>query len=338
MMRSRVAWQGWERKVISSCTAAEASTQGKSCSQLINPTSGMCLTKIAVSGAAVGLDAGSTFIAAQARPCLMEGDPSQTFDVIAGDDGGFPGAFPVRSPASVTGDRENDKETCLQPYIAKEPEFDAVAFETPDGGVSVVAMNKGEEDLTFTLYDKSLGMGATAVTVPAHSIQSYKLPKLPTLPTPAALLAEPQPTGQPAVKNDEAMPEQPKTVSKTAPTAAAAAAPTAAAAAADIAPTARGGVFRDDRAPAPTTTTLTAATRQAAPAAATGAARMGASDAAWPLGAAFCVAIAAALLVKQYRDKGSLLVAARKPLLDDDADTPYSSYHPPAVEADGARQ
>ena len=70
----------------------------------------------------------------------------------------------------------SDVEPCLQPYIAKEPSFDAVAFETPDGSVSVVAMNKGDDELTFTLYDASLSLGALDVLVPPHSIQSYTLP------------------------------------------------------------------------------------------------------------------------------------------------------------------
>ena len=37
-------------------------------------------------------------------------------------------------------------------------------------------MNKGDDELTFTMYDATLGLGATDVVVPPHSIQSYKLP------------------------------------------------------------------------------------------------------------------------------------------------------------------
>ena len=78
----------------------------------------------------------------------------------------------------VTGNEAHDApELCLQPYVRVEPSFDAAAFLTPDGTVSVVAMNKGEEALTFTLHDASLGLGAKEVVVPPHSIQSFVLPK-----------------------------------------------------------------------------------------------------------------------------------------------------------------
>ena len=148
---------------------------------------------MSASGASIGLDAGTTYTVAQALPCKPIGDASQIFDVVRGDQGGFPDSFPVRSYAAKG---EEATELCLQPYIAKEPEFDAIAFETPDGSVSVVAMNKGEEGHTFTLYDASLGMGATEVVVPPHSIQSFKLPAtpatvLPSVASSAALIATP---------------------------------------------------------------------------------------------------------------------------------------------------
>lgn len=91
------------------------------------------------NGASVGLDAGTSLTIAQALPCTNQpGDPTQTFDVVQGDQQGFPDAFPIRSYAS---DTELAHELCLQPYIAKEPSFDAVAFETPSGEIAVVAMN-----------------------------------------------------------------------------------------------------------------------------------------------------------------------------------------------------
>jgi len=81
-------------------------------------------------------------------------------------------------------------EACLQPFVAKEPTFGAVAFERPDGYVAVVAQNRGEEPLTFTLYDDALGLGATGLTVPPHSIQSYKLPATATVAAKMTLASE----------------------------------------------------------------------------------------------------------------------------------------------------
>jgi hypothetical protein len=130
---------------------------------------------------------------AQALPCTDIDAEAQTFSVVHGDGQGFPHAFPVRSLANLANDDPlDDRELCLQPYIAKEPDFDAVAFVTPDGGVSVVAMNKGKEALTFSIYDVSLGAGASNVTVPPHSIQSYRLPAAPSAASPAA-----SPAGEP---------------------------------------------------------------------------------------------------------------------------------------------
>jgi len=157
---SHAPQQRWERRIIPNCDSAR-----RACSQIVNPSSNRCITKVTTSGAAIGLDAGTSYAVAQALPCVAGADPSQVFDLARGDQGGFPEAFPVRS-----------RGLCMQPYISKEPTFDAVAFQTPDGTVSLVAQNKGDESLSFTIYDQTLGLGASGVTVPPHSIQSYKLP------------------------------------------------------------------------------------------------------------------------------------------------------------------
>ena len=68
------------------------------------------------------------------------------------------------------------QELCLQPQIQRTPRFDAVAFQRPDGAVSVVAINNGEEALTFDLHDGTLGMGVEGVTIPPHAMQSFVLP------------------------------------------------------------------------------------------------------------------------------------------------------------------
>ena len=169
--------QQWERRIIPQCTAHMVAALGVACSQLVNPASGQCLTKVTTSGAAIGLDAGTTMVVAQAQPCLPPGAPSQTFDLVNGDQSGFPKAFPIRSPVD---NGDSDRELCLQPWVAKDPTFDAVAFATPNGSVALVAMNRGDEALgPFDLFDEQLGAGVQGISLPPHSIQSYVLPAAP---------------------------------------------------------------------------------------------------------------------------------------------------------------
>ena len=134
--------------------------------------------QVTTSGAAIGLDAGSKYTVAQALPCIAGGDPSQTFSLKFGDAGGFPLSFPIRSLATPGGSGEIERELCAGPYIAREPEFASLAFATPGGGVSVVAMNRGDKPLTFSLLDVEAGLGAERLTVPPHSISSLVLPPL----------------------------------------------------------------------------------------------------------------------------------------------------------------
>ena len=170
--------QLWERRINPACSAADVAAYGVPCSQLVSPATGKCLTKVSASGATIGLDPGSTYVVAQALPCKPIGEPSQIFDLVNGDQGGFPTDFPIRSRVEANGDDEA-QELCMQPYVRLEPKFDAVAFEKPDGSVSVVALNNGDEALAFDLYDEALGMGVTDVSMPPHSIQSFALPKPP---------------------------------------------------------------------------------------------------------------------------------------------------------------
>ena len=213
--------QMWERRISPTCTDEQVAAAGVACSQLVNTPTGKCLTKVTVSGAAIGLDAGTKYTVGQALPCKEIGDPSQvracvalaclhafsdpfpslsitqTFDVVRGDMGGFPDSFPIKSPPVYNdGDKSNDRELCLQPYVRVEPTFDATAFITPKGSVSIVAMNTGEESLEFTLYDHGSGLGSEKVTVPPHSIQTFELPPSKENPYPkaAAMLASTTPT------------------------------------------------------------------------------------------------------------------------------------------------
>ena len=108
--------------------------------------SGDCLTAVATDGGAVGLDKGVKVVAAQLRPCLPEGTANQTFTTSDYDRQGFPNSFPVRTLSSASGGRG---QLCLQPQIVRLPHFDAVAFETPDKGVSLVTMNIGDQPVEF---------------------------------------------------------------------------------------------------------------------------------------------------------------------------------------------
>ena len=96
-----------------------------------------------MSGAAIGLDAGTSYTVAQALPCKPIGEPSQTFDVVRGDQGGFPDSFPIRTTtpaadADLAGGEA--AEMCLQPYVRLEPMFGATAFVRARRGSNQVGL------------------------------------------------------------------------------------------------------------------------------------------------------------------------------------------------------
>ncbi len=135
-------------------------------SQIYNADSNQCMTAVSTSGDAVGLDRGTTIVAAQAWPCVAGGADNQTFTLANYDAGGFPSNFPVRTTTK--------DELCLQPQIERLPHFDAVAFRLPDGTASLVAMNIGDRPITFSLRDKNAQMGLPNLTLPAHAIHTYR--------------------------------------------------------------------------------------------------------------------------------------------------------------------
>ena len=139
-------------------------------SQILHAPTGKCVTAIQTSGSAVGLDQGVTIVAGQLKECAEKGDPSQTFVLANYDAQGFPANFPIRTLPSAPG----GNELCLQPQIARLPHFDAVAFAAPDGSVSLVAMNIGDNPVEFTLTDKAAHAGVRHLTIPPHAIHSYK--------------------------------------------------------------------------------------------------------------------------------------------------------------------
>ena len=70
--------QLWERRLNPACSEDEVNAGGVACSQLVNPPTNKCLTKVSVSGAVIGLDAGTKYTVAQAMPCLPIGAPEQS--------------------------------------------------------------------------------------------------------------------------------------------------------------------------------------------------------------------------------------------------------------------
>lgn len=124
-------------------------------SQFVHVSSGKCLTNVKTHGNAVGMDAGVDVQAAQLLPCDSS-NADQTFQGV-GD-----GKFAIQTPNGL----------CVQPYNLDKVLFDAVAFQAPDGQITVVALNVGDEPVTFDLYDANLGGGAP-VQVPGHGIVSY---------------------------------------------------------------------------------------------------------------------------------------------------------------------
>lgn len=139
-------------------------------SQIFHQNTSTCLTAVTTKGSDVGLDQGVTVVAAQLKPCLSKGHPSQTFAIEDYDGQGFPNAFPVRTLAAAPG----GGDLCLQPQIVQTPHFDAVAFQSPDGSVALVAMNVGDNPQQFTIVDKQAKAGMRELVIPPHAIQTYR--------------------------------------------------------------------------------------------------------------------------------------------------------------------
>lgn len=125
-------------------------------SRFVHESSGKCLTNMKTHGDAVGMDKGVDVQAAQLMPCDSS-NADQTFVTVQTD-----GTFAIETPGGL----------CAQPYDLDKVLFDAVAFQAPDGQVTLVALNVGDEAVTFDLYDGKLGAG-TSVEVPSHGIVSY---------------------------------------------------------------------------------------------------------------------------------------------------------------------
>lgn len=125
-------------------------------SRFVHESSGKCMTNMKTHGDAVGQDEGVDVQAAQLTPCDSS-NADQTFQAVQTDS-----TFAL----------ETQDGLCAQPYNLDKVLFDAVAFQAPDGQVTLVALNIGDEPVTFNLYDADLGAGAS-VEVPSHGIVSY---------------------------------------------------------------------------------------------------------------------------------------------------------------------
>jgi glucosylceramidase len=125
-------------------------------SRFVHESSGKCLTNVKTHGDAVGMDKGVDVQAAQLLPCDSS-NSDQTFKAVQTDS-----TFAIETPGGL----------CAQPYDLDKLLFDAVAFQAPDGQVTLVALNVGDEPVTFDLYDAKLGTG-TSLEVPSHGIASY---------------------------------------------------------------------------------------------------------------------------------------------------------------------
>jgi hypothetical protein len=126
-----------------------------------------CLTLFKTGGPAVGLDPGVDVNAAFMETC----DPNQpqAFTLTSVDDKSFPDAFTIETVSSTVGGN------CLLPVNADTITFATVAFLHPTGEVSLIAMNKGEVDITFDVYDAEGETGVESITVPRHGIASMWL-------------------------------------------------------------------------------------------------------------------------------------------------------------------
>jgi len=146
---------------MASCQEGDANQQWSvqstsSGSRFVHQSSGKCLTNMKTHGDAVGMDAGVDVQAAQLMACDSS-NADQSFEAVQTDS-----TFAIETQGGL----------CVQPYNLDKVLFDAVAFQAPDGQVTLVAMNIGDESVTFDLYDANLGAG-TSVEVPSHGIVSY---------------------------------------------------------------------------------------------------------------------------------------------------------------------
>mmetsp|Transcript_140548 Transcript_140548/g.262184 ORF Transcript_140548/g.262184 Transcript_140548/m.262184 type:complete len:690 (-) Transcript_140548:80-2149(-) len=126
-----------------------------------------CLTSTEVPGQAIGLDPGVDAEGGIGLACnrsLRLGENPRnwkhnSFSLV----GNFPDSFQIQTPEG----------NCMLPVGLDNTYFDAVAFETPSGEVSLVAMNLRNSPAVFDIHDVGANGSYRAIELPAHSIATY---------------------------------------------------------------------------------------------------------------------------------------------------------------------
>ena len=96
--------QQWARRIDPSCSDEDIATLGVACSQIWAPALNKCLTRVETSGAAVGLDAGTTMVVAQALDCREFETPTRPLTwcrVTSRDSPGPSPSVPLTSTAAA---------------------------------------------------------------------------------------------------------------------------------------------------------------------------------------------------------------------------------------------
>merc|ERR1712150_200722 len=154
---------------LASCKEGESGQQwsidNETVSNLLN---GKCLSSVQTGGQAIGLDAGVDVDAGLVETCGNGSSPGyraplQNFTFGNVGNQSFPVAFRLQT----------SKGTCMLPAGFDDVVFDAVAFETPQGLISLVVMNLGDTTLSFDVYDLNSHTSAKAVILPPHAIATY---------------------------------------------------------------------------------------------------------------------------------------------------------------------
>ena len=136
-----------------------------------NSKSALCLTELQVGGQRVGLDPGVDANAGFAETCHASdptslGDGRNTRHQNFYAKGNFPDSFQLST----------DSDDCMLPVGTGDVLFDAVAFQTPEGDISLVAMNLKETSLEFDIYDVAAQGGYGSLQLPPHSITTFMWP------------------------------------------------------------------------------------------------------------------------------------------------------------------
>lgn len=127
--------------------------------------SDVCMTSLKVPGQSIGLDPGVDAQGGLAMNCTdklrdnLRDTQYQRFS-LKGD---YPHSFQIQDPAG----------SCMEPVGSDNVMFDAVAFETPKGDISIVAMNLQNATISFDIHDVRAQGSYRAIELPPHAIATY---------------------------------------------------------------------------------------------------------------------------------------------------------------------